>query len=108
MTRRIVDDQGHRWPITGHRCTTCRKPALLPGEHPSCARTRPVAKGAYALLVHQVATELRAQVVDTWLVAGTTVGVPHDQRRAPSRSGLSRGPPGVAEKPHAEVVRRMP
>jgi hypothetical protein len=98
MTRRIVDNQGHRWPITEHRCPTCRKPALLPGEHPGCARTRPVAKGAYALLIFQVAIELGAQVVETWLIAGTTVGARQEERVSSPRNGLSRGPPGLPRR----------
>ena len=49
MTRdRIVDADGHHWPVTGHRCTVCAWP-LDPvnadlGTHPTCdpSRTTPM------------------------------------------------------------------
>jgi hypothetical protein len=39
MTRRVADEHGHLWPITGQRCPICRMPAdptLDGAPHPGC------------------------------------------------------------------------
>lgn len=37
--KRVTDMDGHKWPITGHTCTTCGMP-LIPCDnqttHPTC------------------------------------------------------------------------
>lgn len=38
-TRRVTDMHGHKWPITGHLCTTCKWPLIPVGNsttHPTC------------------------------------------------------------------------
>lgn len=37
--KRVTDLDGHKWPITGHKCTICKWPLIPVGEsatHPNC------------------------------------------------------------------------
>lgn len=92
MTRRITDRDGHRWPVTGRRCTTCGMPTLLDDVHPTC---QPAARRGHTPVpgvVDQVVKALNAEPVGyhttRWLVSGaplpsapTTTSTP--RRRTP-------------------------
>ena len=89
MTRRILDDAGAAWPITGHRCPICKLPAdpsLDHGPHPSCtpATRRPVAA---VLSPEQVAAVLHAEVLgafDTrWQVSRAPLPPPAESASSP-------------------------
>jgi hypothetical protein len=75
MTCRILDRDGHAWPVTGTRCGICRMPAdpVLDGEpHPSCLPRREVSADEYAAALQVLKAGLGAvpiRPLDRWLVS---------------------------------------
>lgn len=82
MTRRLLDRDGHAWPITGHRCPVCRMPAdpVLHGEpHPFCLPARKVSAQEYAAALEVLAAGLVAvpiRPLDVWVVSGAALPTP--------------------------------
>ena len=84
MTR-IADDEGHLWPVTGHRCPVCRMPAdpsLDDGPHPSCLPARDVDDDSLTAAVDLLAEVLGAETIAThdtrWRISGAPLPIERD------------------------------
>lgn len=83
MTPRALDDDGHRWPITGTTCSVCTMPTLFDEEaHPLC-------RDPFTPEERANAEALPDAVTDRWLISGqpvttapVTTAVTADGRRA--------------------------
>jgi hypothetical protein len=86
MTRRITDQRGHRWPITGHRCPACRLPAdpILDGQpHPGCQPDRQINHHRHQQALELLADQLGAETIDHWRIADQPI-----QTQGPARYDL--------------------
>lgn len=80
MTRRVVDQDGARWPVTGRTCSVCRMPAdpsLPDGVHPMCAPSRTLDDAELANTIAMATTALGAELIGSystrWIRAGEPI-----------------------------------